>query len=464
MKINVEKTSDVERKLNVEIPWKSVEEEIEKVLGRIRKTASLKGFRKGKAPLEMVRKVYAGEAREDAVNNLVAEATRKAMADNDLTPLGNPYLTDIQSKEEEPLVFEAMVELTPTFELADYSSLELERPVKEITDGDVDGFLFTLRERAAQTVPLEEERPLRGDDLAIVDFQGSREGEVLEGMDIRDFEVRLGREQLIPGFEEQIVGMTIGQEKQFDLPFPEDYPQANLAGQTVQFDVTLKEIKEVRLAELDDEFAKTIGEFEALDDLREAVRKDLEKAAEEESEKALRANLAKKLLEINVFDVPPSLVDKEIQYLGQEFGENLIRSGMSHEKVNEMILANEENLKNTARDHVRMMYLVGQIAEKEGIKAEIADIQAVIAQMAQNQGKKPGELMDQYTEDGTLNQISLNIVRNKVFDRLVEMAEVKRVKLKDQEEGKAAGKKGEKGEKGKSKAKTKAKAKVKNKT
>jgi len=451
MKINIEKTSDVERKLNVEIPWKSVEEEIEKVLGRIRKTASLKGFRKGKAPLDMVRKVYAGEAREDAVNNLVAEATRKAMADNEITPFGNPYLTDIQSKENEPVVFEAMVELPPTFEIADYSSLELERPVKEVTDGDVDGFLFTLRDRAAQTVPLEEDRPLGGDDLAIVDFKGSREGEVLEGMDIKDFEVRLGREQLIPGFEEQIVGMTIGQEKQFDLPFPDDYPQENLAGQTVQFDMILKEIKEVRIAELDDEFAKTIGEFKALDDLKEAILKDLEKAAEEDSEKALRGNLAKKLLEDNVFDVPPSLVDKEIQYLGQDFGENLIRSGMSHEKVNEMIMANEENLKNTARDHVRMMYLVGRIAEKEEIKAEIAEIQAVVAQAAQSQEKQPKEIMDKFTEDGTINEITLNIVRNKVFDKLVEGSKVKRVELKEEKPEDQA----------KPKKKTKTKAKTK---
>jgi trigger factor len=454
MKINIEKTSDVERKLNVEIPWKSVEEEIEQVLARIKKTASLKGFRKGKAPMDMIRKVYAGEAREDAVNNLVADATRKAMTDNDLTPLGNPYLTDVQSKEKEPLVFEAMVELSPTFEMADYSSLELEKPVRDITDGDVDGFLFTLRERAAEAVPLLEDRPLREEDVAVVDFKGSKGGEVLEGMDIQDFEIRLGREQLIPGFEEQIVGMKPDQDRQFDLPFPEDYPQENLAGETVHFDVSLKQIKEVRLAELDDDFAKAMGEFETLDDLRKTIREDLEKTAAEDSEKALRANLAHKLLETNVFDVPPSLVDKEIRYLGQEYGENLIKSGMSHEKVNEMILANEENIKKTSADHVRMMYMVGRIAEKEEIKAEITEIQAVIAQAAQNTGKPPKELMDQYTEDGTINEITLNIVRNKVFDKLLETAKVKDVKVKE-EKAETPEKKGRKDAKKKTKAKKK---------
>ncbi len=430
MKINIEKTSGAERKLNVEIPWKSVEEEIEKVLARMKKTVSLKGFRKGKAPMDMIRKVYAGEAREDAVNNLVAEATRKAMADDDITPFGNPYLTDVQSRENEPLVFEAMVELSPTFEMADYSSLELEKPVREITDGDVDGFLFTLRERAAEAVPLIEDRPLKEGDLAVVDFKGSKGGEALEGMDIQDFEVRLGREQLIPGFEQQIVGMKPGQDRQFDLPFPDDYPQENLAGETVHFEVALKQIKEVRLAELDDDFARTMGEFETLDDLKKNIRKDLEKSAEEDSEKALRTNLAQKLLETNVFDVPPSLVDKEIRYLGQEYGESLIRSGMSSEKVNELIMANEENLKRTAAEHVRMMYIIGRIAEKEEVKAEVAEIQAVIAQAAQNTGKTPKELMDQYTEDGTINEITLNIVRNKVFDKLLENTTVKKVKVK----------------------------------
>jgi trigger factor len=224
--------------------------------------------------------------------------------------------------------------------------------------------------------------------------------------------------------------------------------------------VSLKQIKEIRLAELDDDFARTMGEFETLGDLRETIQKDLEKAAEEDSEKALRANLAQKLLETNIFDVPPSLVDKEIRYLGQEYGESLIRSGMSHEKVNEMIMANEENIKRTAKDHVRMMYIVGKIAEKEEIKAEVGEIQAVIAQAAQSTGKPPKELMDQYTEDGTINEITLNIVRNKIFDKLLESATIKEVKVKEQEESKPAGKKGEKdegakGRKGAKKAKTK---------
>ena len=213
MKINIEKTSNVERKLNVEIPWERVQEEIDNALVRIRKTATLKGFRKGKAPMNLVRRIYTDDARQDATQALVMQATRQALDEHDLEPYGNPYLTDMKSEDNEPMVFEAMVELSPDFEIADYRGLVLEKPVKEVRDGDVDAFLFVLRERNAEAVPLVEDRPLRDGDVAIVDFKGSTDGEVLQGMDIEGFELRLGREQLIPGFEEQIVGMKTDQER-----------------------------------------------------------------------------------------------------------------------------------------------------------------------------------------------------------------------------------------------------------
>lgn len=454
MKINIEETSSVERKLNVEIPWNRVREEIDRSLVRIRKTATLKGFRKGKAPMDLVRRVYSDDARQSATEALVMEATRKALDEHDLEPYGNPYLTDIKSEENEPMVFEAIVELSPDFELADYKGLALERPIREIRDGDVDGFLFSLRERNAEAVPAGEDRPLRDGDVAIVDFQGSRDGEVLKGMDIDDFEIRMGREQLIPGFEEQIVGMKMGQEREFDLPFPDNYPQENLAGQTVHFNVSLKEVKEMRIPDLDDEFARSVGEFETLDDLKKVIHQDLEGTAKADGEKGLRANLIRSLLDANEFDVPPSLVDKEIRYLTQEYGENLLRSGMSNDKVKELILANEEDIKRTAREHVRHMYLVNRIAEKEGIKAEQAEIQAVVAQAAQQMGKPAKELMDQYTEDGTINEVILNIVRNKVYDMILESATIKDVKVSEPKPEEEKGKKGKKKTKTKTKTKT----------
>ncbi|UCF31162.1 MAG: trigger factor [bacterium] len=436
MKINVEKTSEVERKLNVEIPWETVREEIDRSLTKIRRTATLKGFRKGKAPLDLVRRIYSDDARQEAINALVMRATRQALDQHNLEPYGNPYLTDVRSEDNEPMVFEAMVELSPRFEVSDYRGLVLERPFREVTSGDVDGFLFTLRERNAEAVPVEDARALRDGDVATVHFKGSKGGEVLQGMDIDDFEIRLGREQLIPGFEEQIVGMKAGEKREFDLPFPEEYPQENLAGETVHFEVLLKEVKEMKIPDLNDDFARTIGEFETLEDLRKNIQDDMDEAANTEAEKALRANLTRSLLDSNVFEVPPSLVDKEIRYLTQEYGENLLRGGLSNEKVRELIMANEADIKRAAGEHVRLMYLVNRIAEKEEIKAEQKEILSVVAQAAQQMGRPVNELMDQYSEDGTVNEIAFNIIRNKVFDTILESATVSDVRLKEGDTGK----------------------------
>ena len=210
----------------------------------------------------------------------------------------------------------------------------------------------------------------------------------------------------------------------------------------------------MKLADLDDDFARSLGEFETLDDLRKTIHGDMEDNAQAEAGKALRANLTRSLVNANVFDVPPSLMDKEVRYLTQEYGENLIKAGMSNEKVKELILANEEDLKATAREHVRLMYLVNRIAENEEIETEDSEIRDVVGQAARQMGRPVAELMDQYTEDGTINEITFNIIRNRVYDTILESATIKEVKVKPEEtpkEGKSV--KGKEGKKSKKKAK-----------
>ncbi len=440
MKINVEETSSVERKLNVEIPWDQVKEEIDRTLVQIQKKADLKGFRKGKAPIEMVRQVYAEDARQEAVNTLVAVATRKVLDEHNLDPLGNPYLTDVRSEDEEPLIFEAVVELMPEFEPADYEGLKLEKPVNEVTDTEVSDFMDSMRERRAETVPVFEDRTLKDDDVAEIDFKGSRGGEPVAGMDVSNYIVRLGRSELLPGFEEQIVGMKPDQNRTFDLPFPDEFPNQELAGQTVSFEVTLKQIKELKLPDLDDEFVKSVSEYETVKDLTGMIRKDLEKLREEESEKALKAHLSVKLVEDNQFDVPPSLVDSELRYLVQEYGENLVRSGMPSEKVKDVILEHEDQMKKTAADHVRLVYVINKIAESEKIQATREQVEDLVRDAAVRTGQDFDDLQKKYTEDGTIRDIAFGIVREEVFKLLIEKADIKEIKVTP--EGETESKKG----------------------
>ena len=428
MKINMEKTSEVERKLNIEIPWEKYQSEVEHQVSLIRKSATLKGFRKGKAPVGMVRQVYGDDAHKEAVNALASEAMKDAMAEHELKPYGNPYLTDVKTEENKAVIMEAMIELEPVFELADYSGLDLEKTVPEASEEEINTLLERLRENRGENVEMTEDRGLKEDDIAIIDYAGSRDGKPLEELKGSDFLVRVGRSELVPGFEEQILGMKNGQQREFDLTFPDDFTHKELAGQLIHFSVTLKGIRALELPEVDDEFAQSFGKFETVDDLMAGVREDILKNKEEDSSRELRGTLAKRLVNDNVFDVPPSMVDRELRNLVQDYGENLVNAGMSNEKVREMILKNENDLRKNAEEQIRLLYIVGEIAEKEDVKAEAEEIRNAVEKRARVAGRKADELMKEYAEDGTLADIGFGIARDKVFALLLEKAEIKEVK------------------------------------
>jgi trigger factor len=427
MKITVEKTSDAERKLNIEVPWDLYQKEVDHQLKQIGKKATIKGFRRGKVPMFMVRRTYLEDAGHDAVNSLAGEAVKDALAEHELKPFGNPYLTDVNTEEEKAVTMEVVVELEPVFEVAEYTGLKLEKPKPVIVEKEVDGFIDGMRERHGESVTVEDGRGLKEDDIASMDFFGTKGGEQVENLDVKDYMVRIGKSELVPGFEEQIVGMKPGEIKEFDLTFPGDFANEELAGALIHFTVTLKEIRELKLPEVNDQFAQSLGKFENLEALKNTVREDMLEHKSADSEKELRANLVRKLVEDNVFDVPASLVDQELRRIIQEYGESMVRAGLPNEKVQEMILSSEDHFKVLAAEQIRVLYIISEIAEKEGMKAGEEEVTEVVRQSAARQGKNMDELMEEYTEKGTLNEIGFNLVREQVFTKILETAKVTEV-------------------------------------
>jgi len=447
MKINMEKTSDVERKLSIEIPWEKYNQEMDRQFSKIRKGTTLKGFRKGKAPMEMVRRMYREDAHSETVNTLATEAVKDVIEEHELKTFGNPYITDVKTEKDRAVTLEAVLELEPIFELADYSSLVLEKPVPEVTGEEINNYLERLRENRGESVKTTEDRGLREDDIAVIDYSGSMGGKPVEELQAKDSLLRIGRSELIAGFEEQILGMKKGERREFDLTFPDDFTHEELAGQLIHFTVTLKEIRILQLPEVDDEFARSFGKFETVDDLMNGIREDILKTREGEATRELRGNLARRLVEDNPFEVPPSMVDRELRYIVYEYGEDLKQAGVSPSRVREMILANEGNLKKNAADQVRMLYIIGEIAEREDIKATADEIRNVVAGRAQRSGRDTDELMKEYAADGTLADIGFNIAREKVFALLLERTTIKEVKAGSGNKGKKEQEKKGKGNK-----------------
>ncbi len=429
MKISVESPSPLERKISVEVPWTDFAGEIDRALHAIRKQAVLKGFRKGKAPLDLVRSNFAEEARREATEGLVRQGLQRALADHSISldrdVVGNPYLMEVgKPAEGEPFLFQAMVELRPSVEVPALAGVKVEKPVRPVTGDDVERFLGELREQSAKPVPLFEDRPLQADDIATIDFSGSLPGRQVPGLSAADYRLRIGRSRMVEGFEERILGMKAGDRREFDLLFPADFPEKDVAGQTVHFTVNLTAVHVLQLPPLDDEFARTVSRAQTIGELRELVREDLRKMQEEESLRAARANLVRRLLDLSSFEVPPGLVNEELKRIAGEHGERLVRSGLPPEQVKERILAEGEAMKKGAAERVRLSFLILKAAERDGVSVSDEEIQGVLEQVAGQTGQPLAKVVKEYEERGGVEEIHFSLLRRKVVDRLLSEAEM----------------------------------------
>lgn len=429
MKISVETPTPLERKISVEVPWATVQEEIQEALAAFRKEATLKGFRKGKAPMDLIRGQYGEDARKEASEQLVRKGLVRALEEHSISldrdVVGNPYLLEVGKPEEgAPFLFTAMVEIRPAVEVPALAGVKVEKPVRPVTEADVERFLGELRQQSARPVPVLIDRPLRADDIATLDFSGSVPGRQVQGLSANDYRVRIGQSRLVEGFEERILGMKPGDRREFDLRFPDDYPAKELAGQMVHFAVTLKAMHSLELPELDDEFARSVSRAQDLAGLRALIMEDLAKVQEEESQRAARGNLVRRLLELAPFEVPPTLVDEELKAIVQEHGERLTRAGLPPEKVKEQILADSEAMKKGAAERVRLSFLVLKAAERDGVTVSDGEIEGVLQEIARQSGRPVEQVAKEYGEKGGVEEIHFSLLRQKVVDRLLAQAEV----------------------------------------
>jgi trigger factor len=437
MKITLTTPSPLERKIAAEAPWDEFAGELEHAFEEIRKEAVLKGFRKGTAPLGLIRGNFAEEARKEATESLVRKGLTQALAENSISlekdVVGNPYLIEVgKPVEGAPFTFEAMVELRPVFELPSLAGVRLEKPVRAVTGDDVERFLSELQSQSARPVPLIEDRALRHDDIATLDFSGTVTGREVPGLSAVDYRARIGQGKMVEGFEERIVGMKVGERREFDLPFPADFPGKDLAGQTVHFTATLKAVHTLHLPPLDDEFARSVSRAGDLAELRKLVRDDLVRMQEEEAQRAVRANLVRKLLDLAPFDVPPGMVDEELKIVAGEHGERLVRAGLPPEKVRERILADGEAMKKGAAERVRLSFLMLAAAERGGVTVDDGEIASVLDEIARQTGKPLAKVVKEYEERGGIEEIHFSLLRQKVVDRLLTEAEVVEVPAKEE--------------------------------
>lgn len=382
MQIKVEKLSSVKKRLHFEIPADRVTTEIDKAYDVIRKRASIKGFRKGKAPQSYIEKHYRDVMAEEVLKTIVNDTYFKALMDEKIYPVSHPEIESDGVKRGEIFTYSATVEVFPEIEVKDYAGLEVKKEKYVLNEELIDRRLQEMRESMAQLKPVEEARAAANGDFVTIDFKGFVDGVPFEQGEATDFQLELGSGRFIPGFEEQVCGMKAGEERTISVVFPEDYGKKELAGKEATFTVKLNEIKVKELPPLDDELAKEVGEFETLGELRAKLVEIQEKQEQDRIETDLRERLIKALIEKNDFEVPDTLVDRQLESMLDNTKKRLAYQRLSLEMMGMDEAHYKAQFRDVAVSQVKGSLLLDALAKQEGIAVEESDLEEKIRTLA----------------------------------------------------------------------------------
>lgn len=415
MTATFEKKGPVTGQIEFTIERATIEEGLDRAFKKIRGRLNVPGFRKGKVPRKLFNKMYGEEALyEDALNDLLPRAYQKALAeleDEDFELVGEPNI-DIKSMEKDAdWEIIAEVPLKPEVTLGDYKNIEVTKQDRTVTDEDVADELESRRQRAVE-LALKDDAAEEGDTV-VIDFEGYKDGEKFDGGSAENHSLELGSGQFIPGFEDQLIGAKSGDEKDVEVTFPEEYGAEELAGQDVVFKVVVHEVKEKRVPELDDEFAKDVDdEVETLDELKDKIRQQLEKSKDRAATEATDDEAIQKAVEnAEVPEIPEAMIDEEVDRQFNLFINNLQQQGISKDQYMSMIGTSEQELRNQFRNeadfNVKTNLVLEAIAKAENIDVTTEDIDAEIKDLAEQYGMEEDRVRGILSEDLLKHDISL---------------------------------------------------------
>jgi trigger factor len=423
MKTEFIDVSDTQKNLVVEIPSTVVDAEIDKIARDYSKAARIPGFRPGKVPAKVVRQRFRDQILHDVAHGLIPRAVDEALRERGVEPVDTPDIKDVVVEEGQPLKFTATFETVPPIDPGDYSSLRLTSRGTAVEDGAVEQALSQLRERAARYEPVED-RAVETADSVLLDLERTATAENGEQQtDKHDgVTVEIGAPANPPGFDEALIGLNAGDRKSFDVTYPDDYAIQELAGTTVKYDVTVKGVRKRVVPELDDEFAKDLGNFDTLDALRTRVRADLEHEQMHENERELRGELLSQLAARMTADVPPALLEREIDRRVEEFVRRLIEQQVDPMRTNINWEEFRERQRDAASDAVKSALVLDEVARRENITVSDADADEEIARYAERTGRTPAAVRARLEKEGGLGRVYAGIRRERTVEFLLSRA------------------------------------------
>ena len=427
MSIKVEKTENTnELKLTFNVPAETFDAGMKKVYAKTAKYFNIPGFRKGKAPMALVEKTYGSEIfYEDTFNEIVPEIFEKEIEENKLEIVSKPEIDIVQIGKGKELIFTAVVQTKPEVKLGKYKGIELDKVEYKVMAKDVNKELEAMAEKNARLVSVENEA-VKEKDIAVIDFEGFVDGVAFEGGKAENHELEIGSKTFIPGFEDQIIGMKVDEEKDINVKFPEEYFSKELAGKDATFKVKLHEIKRKELPQLDDEFAKDVSEFDTLKELKASIKEKLEKENENKVKYETEENAIKAVCDATDIEIPSGMVETEIDNMLKDIETRLSYQGLNMKQYLQMVGKTEEDMRKEyeeqAKTSVKSRLVLDAIVKAEKLEASIDEISEKIKEMADNYGRKVEDLEN---NEHLVNYIKENMAAEKAIKFVVDNAKIK---------------------------------------
>jgi len=424
MQVTETHNEGLRRDFKVVVPASEIEPQVNSELEALGKSTKIPGFRPGKIPMTVLRQRFLGNVLPRVIDRALRDSSTELMNERGLRAAGQPKFEDINRSDAGDLEYSISIDLFPEIEVIDFGALELERLKVEIPDADLEEELQRMASRQRRTEPLAEARPTQHDDVVVIDFVGKIDGEAFEGGSATDHHLALGSKSFIPGFEEQLVGKSAGEAVLVGVTFPEDYPNKEFAGKNATFDVTIKEIREQKAVEVNEDFAQLMGQ-DSLEKLRETVRQYMTREYQQLTRARLKRQLLDILAEKHNFELPAGLVDSEFEAIWQQIEADRKAGRLDPEDKDK----SEETLRKEYRDiaerRVKLGLLLSEVGRKNNIEVSQDDLsRAVMAEARQYPGREQQVVEYYQKQPQALAQLHAPLYEDKVVDHIVETAKV----------------------------------------
>jgi len=425
MQVSVESTGPLGKRLKVEVPEEKIATEVQNRLQSMTKTTRIKGFRQGKVPLKIVQKQYGSKIRQEVIGEVIQNSLYEAITQEKLQPAGRPELEPLDMEQTEGLVFIAKFEVFPEIKLSPLEDLTIDKPVYNVSNEDIDKMIDVLRKQHRK--PEAVEREIAENDSVVIDFVGRIDGEEFKGGTAKDITLEIGANKFIEGFDDGLLGARAGENKVLKLKFPDEYPNQDLAGKDVEFEVDVKTVNELVLPEMDSGFFSIMGVTDGgLEEFKAEVRKNMLRESEQKALTMVKESVMEKLYESNKIDLPASLVTNEIAQLQAQFKSRLQQQGLSE---SDFPAGDDAMFREQAEKRVTLQLLIADIVKTNEIKVDPSKVRIKIEKAAEGYEDTSEVINWYYSDKNRLAEVEALVLEEDVIDYIMDKAKINETEL-----------------------------------